>query len=290
VAFPLAARCLAAVTRERYNAHVSLRRRSAPWWFAFVCGGLVLGVFGPPRSTALMQQAWTVQVREVVGAGRVLANAAGRSLYVHDGDGQAQTSCDSKCASRFPPLASGSGAPVGSPDLPGELSVFARPDGSNQVAYNDQPLYLYSGDAQPGDTSGDGVDGVWHLARPSTTTLVRTSPLPQTVTFHAYDTTSWQPVSASVAPGAMITWENDTSTAQAVECVQSASSAACPWTDVLSLPPATMDDQGNVTPTTACVTLSSPGVYVFRSTLNPEMSGQILVGAPTAPRPPATAP
>ena len=29
-----------------------------------------------------------------------------------------------------------------------------------------KPLYLFVKDTKPGDTSGDGVGGVWHLAKP----------------------------------------------------------------------------------------------------------------------------
>jgi predicted lipoprotein with Yx(FWY)xxD motif len=29
-----------------------------------------------------------------------------------------------------------------------------------------KPLYRYAGDAQAGDVNGDGVGGVWHVAKP----------------------------------------------------------------------------------------------------------------------------
>ncbi|HGG05709.1 MAG TPA: hypothetical protein ENK28_09650 [Aliiroseovarius sp.] len=35
------------------------------------------------------------------------------------------------------------------------------------MAYRGQPLYLYAGDSKPGDINGDGVAGVWHLAKPT---------------------------------------------------------------------------------------------------------------------------
>jgi len=41
-----------------------------------------------------------------------------------------------------------------------------RPDGSKQWAFKGKPLYKWSKDEEPGDTTGDGVNKVWHAARP----------------------------------------------------------------------------------------------------------------------------
>ncbi|MFD2261151.1 hypothetical protein [Chelativorans composti] len=46
----------------------------------------------------------------------------------------------------------------------GKFSVIKRKDGTSQWAYNGKPLYLWAGDKKPGETSGDGVGGVWHIA------------------------------------------------------------------------------------------------------------------------------
>jgi predicted lipoprotein with Yx(FWY)xxD motif len=66
----------------------------------------------------------------------------------------------------WPPLLLPEGDPIAPPDLPGTLAVITRADGGRQVTYNDQPLYLYVRDQKPGDTTGEGVAGVWHVARP----------------------------------------------------------------------------------------------------------------------------
>ncbi|MDX1743471.1 MAG: hypothetical protein R3186_07750 [Ruegeria sp.] len=44
--------------------------------------------------------------------------------------------------------------------------MIQRDDGTMQVAYKGQPLYLWIKHKQPRDMTGDGVKGVWHLARP----------------------------------------------------------------------------------------------------------------------------
>ena len=41
-----------------------------------------------------------------------------------------------------------------------------RDDGVRQWAYKGKPLYTWSKDTKPGDASGDGVGGSWHIAAP----------------------------------------------------------------------------------------------------------------------------
>ena len=55
----------------------------------------------------------------------------------------------------------GFGETLGQLALTAALTVVKRPDGTQQVAANGQPLYRYAGDAKTGDTNGQGVGGVW---------------------------------------------------------------------------------------------------------------------------------
>jgi predicted lipoprotein with Yx(FWY)xxD motif len=48
----------------------------------------------------------------------------------------------------------------------GEWMVVERKDGSKMWAHENQPLYTYIEDKKPGDVTGDGVGGVWHIAKP----------------------------------------------------------------------------------------------------------------------------
>lgn len=98
--------------------------------------------------------------------GMFLVDAAGMSLYTFDSDTEENVStCVDDCALNWPPLLVPEGATiVPAEGVEGEFIAFARPDGTMQVSYNTMPLYLYSGDTEPGDTSGDGINDVWHLA------------------------------------------------------------------------------------------------------------------------------
>jgi predicted lipoprotein with Yx(FWY)xxD motif len=48
----------------------------------------------------------------------------------------------------------------------GSYSIVTRDDGSKQWAYKGKPLYLWVKDQKPGDMTGDGVNNVWHTAKP----------------------------------------------------------------------------------------------------------------------------
>ncbi|MGD9890800.1 MAG: hypothetical protein AB7R89_16450 [Dehalococcoidia bacterium] len=113
----------------------------------------------------------TVQIAQAGDFGAILTDADGLTLYIFDRDEPDVSNCNGGCAETWPPLLLDDGDPVAPPDLSGELTVFTRADGRRQVAYRGQPLYRYAGDTQPGDTTGDGVGGVWHLARPELTTV-----------------------------------------------------------------------------------------------------------------------
>jgi predicted lipoprotein with Yx(FWY)xxD motif len=44
--------------------------------------------------------------------------------------------------------------------------VHVRDDGAKQWAYKGKPLYTWAKDTKPGDITGDGVNNVWHIAKP----------------------------------------------------------------------------------------------------------------------------
>lgn len=83
------------------------------------------------------------------------------SLYTFNADLPDTSTCTDACAEIWPPAVLPEGSELGE-----NYTLFARTDGTMQIAYKGLPLYLYSGDAQIGETNGDGVDGVWHLSRP----------------------------------------------------------------------------------------------------------------------------
>lgn len=90
-----------------------------------------------------------------------LTDAHGMTLYTFDKDAQNVSNCDDSCTASWPPY-------LATADMaaPGDgFTRVARQDGTAQWALNGAPLYLWVGDIAPGDTTGDGVGGVWHIAR-----------------------------------------------------------------------------------------------------------------------------
>jgi len=96
----------------------------------------------------------------------ILTNAQGMTLYYRTSDAPPATVCSGGCASAWPPLiVSGSAAPTSATSLPGKLTSATDANG-NQVEYNGHPLYTFSGDTAPGQTTGNGTAGVWFVTTP----------------------------------------------------------------------------------------------------------------------------
>lgn len=88
-------------------------------------------------------------------------DGSGAALYTFDKDIDGKSACRDKCAKNWPP------ALAGQDDVAsGDWSFVESHDGKRQWAYKGKPLYLFVKDKKPGDTSGDGAGGVWHLAKP----------------------------------------------------------------------------------------------------------------------------
>ncbi|MFM2068094.1 MAG: hypothetical protein RLZZ584_3003 [Pseudomonadota bacterium] len=93
----------------------------------------------------------------------VLVGSNGMTLYTFDKDtaGSGKSMCNGPCATNWPPLMAATWAGSN-----GDWSVVTRDDGTRQWAYKGKPVYFWIKDQKAGDRSGDGVNNVWHVARP----------------------------------------------------------------------------------------------------------------------------
>jgi predicted lipoprotein with Yx(FWY)xxD motif len=108
-------------------------------------------------------QAPTVGVSTNSSLGSVLVGPNNMTLYFKQGDA-GESSCYGQCASLWPPLQAV--YPKAGSGVSGKLGIINRTDGLRQVTYNDMPLYYWSNDKAPGETTGNGVNGIWTIARP----------------------------------------------------------------------------------------------------------------------------
>lgn len=91
----------------------------------------------------------------------VLTNPSGMTLYTFDKDAGDKSACSGACVGLWPPLmASADAKPTG------DWKIIAREGGAKQWAYKGKPVYTWSKDTKPGDKTGDGVNNVWHVAKP----------------------------------------------------------------------------------------------------------------------------
>lgn len=93
--------------------------------------------------------------------GEVLAGENGMTLYTFKNDKTGVSNCYDKCATNWPPLMAD-----GSAVAEGAYTLVTRRDGAKQWAKDGMPLYYWVKDKKQGDVTGDGVGGVWNVAKP----------------------------------------------------------------------------------------------------------------------------
>jgi predicted lipoprotein with Yx(FWY)xxD motif len=96
-----------------------------------------------------------------VGGKQALVDGNGCALYLSRLDTPQASGCTGTCAQQWPPLIGPSQAGQGVQQ--GNLGTFTRDDGSQQVTYLGHQLYHFSGDTQPGQANGQGVNQSFFL-------------------------------------------------------------------------------------------------------------------------------
>ena len=91
-------------------------------------------------------------------AASVLTAENGMTVYVFDKDTGGVSSCYDACAKTWPAYTAKAGSKKGE-----GWATSKRKDGAMQWTYDGKPLYFYAPDKKKGDTTGDGVGGVWHI-------------------------------------------------------------------------------------------------------------------------------
>jgi predicted lipoprotein with Yx(FWY)xxD motif len=118
----------------------------------------------------ILEPATRLAIAEGDGVGSHLVDGHGRAVYAFSEDVGAST-CVDACLKRWPPLAipADQQADVVAPVDAVLAGKLERDDGIVQATYAKHPLYLYTGDATPGQHAGHDLTdefGHWSLVAP----------------------------------------------------------------------------------------------------------------------------
>jgi predicted lipoprotein with Yx(FWY)xxD motif len=118
----------------------------------------------PSEAPAASAAAGAVTVELVSSPlGEILADGAGRTLYVFTADSAGTSTCYEGCAPTWPPLTSDAAPALGTGLDASAFGTSSRTDGSSQVTFHGMPLYYFAGDTAAGQTSGEGFGGKWYV-------------------------------------------------------------------------------------------------------------------------------
>jgi predicted lipoprotein with Yx(FWY)xxD motif len=108
--------------------------------------------------------------------GEIVVDGKGMTVYVFDKDtpGSGESACTGGCLEAWPPVVAESESPTAE-GVSGEVGTITRDDGTLQVTLGGSPLYLWQNDVEPGDTTGQGVQGVWWVVAPDGTKVTETA-------------------------------------------------------------------------------------------------------------------
>jgi predicted lipoprotein with Yx(FWY)xxD motif len=167
--------------------HLSRRGRSALAVSALAFAGLLpLGAGGAGaasrHSTSHSPAPLVVRSTKHGKLGQILETAKGFTLYHFTHDTSTKLACNTGCTLAWPPLMLPKGlthATAGAGVVQANLGKIKRGAGW-QVTYKGEPVYTYSGDSGPGQTTGEGVGGTWFVVKLAAPAAKTTSSLNST--------------------------------------------------------------------------------------------------------------
>jgi len=127
-------------------------------WYVVSPAGEPVGVMSEEQANPVL-----LQVYNHPEYGEILADGKGMILYMFTKDEPNKVNCAGACLESWPPLLAVDQFTLGEGLDDSLIGTASLPDGNRIVTYNQMPLYYWVGDAQPGDTNGQGVNDVWYV-------------------------------------------------------------------------------------------------------------------------------
>ena len=132
----------------------------------------------PPTTTPPVTTTASFQLKTDSHFGSIITDGSGKSLYFFSLDANGNSSCTvgSGCLALWP-VAYVANPTIGAGLSASDFSSITRSDGAKQTTYKGWPLYTYSGDVHAGDVFGDGIAGIWFVAKPDYTVMLAVTQL-----------------------------------------------------------------------------------------------------------------
>jgi len=92
--------------------------------------------------------------------GTVMTDPKGMTLYTYAKDTTGVSNCTGACLKAWPVYVATSEA-----NLPANVTVIKRSDGTMQYSWKGMPLYYFAKDGDTGDAYGNGIGGVWSVIK-----------------------------------------------------------------------------------------------------------------------------
>ena len=111
------------------------------------------------------------------GLGKIVVDGKGMTVYFYDPDkaNSGFSACKGACATIWPALAPTTASPTFT-GISGTVGKIGGTDGGMQITINGRPLYTYTGDSSPGNTNGQGIEGIWYVVSPTGEEMKSTTP------------------------------------------------------------------------------------------------------------------
>lgn len=126
----------------------------------------------------------TIEIKLATSAtlGSYLTDKNGRSLYFFATDANGQSSCTGGCEALWPVFFADNltATKLGEGLTLSDFATITTPSGKKQLTYKGWPLYYYAPGSTletAGQTTGDGVGGVWFIAKPDYSIMIVSSQL-----------------------------------------------------------------------------------------------------------------
>lgn len=137
-----------------YRLYKHFKRVSAPT-------APVAQVTATPTPTATPAANTVYKTANNATLGSYFTDLKGMTLYTFKKDKSGVSNCTGACLTKWPAYVATSAAA----SLPANISVITRTGGVLQYAYKGMPLYYYYLDKAAGDTNGQGLLGLWFVAK-----------------------------------------------------------------------------------------------------------------------------